>query len=195
MSNPIETEAAELFRINVKFFLETWKVSPDDTFRTFNGWVSNNPDEVLIDVADYSHIHAGPITLLVGHEANFSIDNSNHRPGLLYSRKRPLEGDLPARLQTVFSSALTACRRLEREPDLAGRVKFRGEEFSLSAVDRLRTPSTEEIQAALDMVLKELYQGADFDVEYSADPTSRPAFYARANTSFTVSELLDNLQP
>lgn len=185
----------ELSRVNVKFFLETWKVSPDDTFRTFNGWVSNNPDEVLIDVADYSHIHAGPITLLVGHEANFSIDNSNHRPGLLYARKKPLEGDLPARLQSVFSSTLTACRRLEREPDLAGKVKFRGEEFSLSAVDRLHTPPAEEIRAGLDKLLEKLYGGADSSVEYSADSTARPTFHVKAGTSFTVSDLLDKLQP
>ena len=185
----------DLYRINVKFFLETWNVSPDDTFRTFNGWISNNPDEVLIDVADYSHIHAGPVTLLVGHEANFSIDNSNHRPGLLYARKKPLERDLPARLHCVFSSALMACRRLEREPALAGRVKFRGEEFALSTVDRLRTPSTEEIQAGLEMILKKLYEGADFAVEYRADSISRPTFHVKANTSFMVSDLLHNLQP
>ena len=184
----------DLFRINVKFFLENWTVSPEDTFRTFNGWISNSPDEVLIDVADYSHIHAGPVTLLVGHDANYSIDNSNGKPGLLYARKRTLEGDLPARLQYVFAAALKACRRLEQEPDLEGKVKFRGEEFSLTVADRLRFPGEEEVLSGLDAVLGKLYGGAGFAVECSADSDARPTYHGKASNSLTVSDLLDNLE-
>jgi hypothetical protein len=184
----------DLYRINVKFFLEIWTVSPDDTFRTFNGWISNSSDEVLIDVADYSHIHAGPVTLLVGHEANYSIDNANDKPGLLYARKRPMEGDLPTRLKCVFAAALKACHRLERDPDLKGKVKFRGEEFSLTTVDRLRVPSTAEIQTSLGIVLEKLYGGAGSAVEYTADSIARPTFQVKAISSFTVSGLLHNLE-
>ena len=44
------------------------------------------------DVADYSHMHAGPGIVLVANDANVSIDESDDRRGLLYSRKSPLSG-------------------------------------------------------------------------------------------------------
>ena len=115
-----------LQRINLKFYLEDpASLSAQEAFRIFNSWIPTTPDEVLIDVADYSHLDEGPLTLLVGHEANYSLDNHSAELGLLYSRKQPADGDLSARLASAFKAALTACRRLEEEPSLAGKVKFR----------------------------------------------------------------------
>ena len=58
----------DLQRINIKFFLAAdAELSPAEAFRVFNTWIPTTPDEVLIDVADYSHVPEGPVTLLVGH--------------------------------------------------------------------------------------------------------------------------------
>ena len=79
----------DLQRINVKLYLEDpTALSAKETFRIFNSWIPTTPDEVLIDVADYSHVPDGPVTLLVGHDA------INHFGDLLVSESiqttRPL---------------------------------------------------------------------------------------------------------
>lgn len=148
----------DLHRINIKFYLEdSAALAPEKAASVFSNWIPQTSDEVLVDVADYSHVGNGPLTLLVGHDANYSLDNTDGRPGLFYARKQPLAGDLAARLAAAFRAALKACRRLEEEPELAGAVRFRGNEILLVANDRLQAPNNpstlQALQPALDSLL------------------------------------------
>ena len=185
----------DLQRINLKVYLEEWQVSPEDVFKIFNTWISKITDEVLVDVADYSHVHAGPITLLVGHEANYCIDNTDGELGLLYARKQPLAGSLSDRLRSIFANALNACRRLELEPDLAGRVKFSGNEFLLVANDRLSAPAAGDLDkilaADIDRLMQDLFKGADFMATINTE--TRPTLRIKTGTEFDVATLLENL--
>ena len=187
-----------LQRINVKFYLEDpASLSAQEAFRIFNSWIPTTPDEVLIDVADYSHLDEGPLTLLVGHEANYSLDNHSAEMGLLYSRKQPADGDLPERLASAFKAALTACRRLEEEPSLAGKVKFRSGDVSLVANDRLNATNDEAgenaLRAALDPVLTQLFAGAEYAVERDDAPQLRLNLRIRCQTNADTATLLGNL--
>jgi hypothetical protein len=188
----------DLQRLNVKFFLaDSTALSPEQAFRVFNDWIPRTTDEVLVDVADYSHLAEGPLTLLVGHEANYCLDNGRGELGLLYSRKQPLSGSLSARLALVLQAALKACCRLEQEPDLAGKVKFRGDEFLLIANDRRRAANGEDgaktLRAALEPVLVKLFAGAPFAVERDADPLLRLNLRVGARAAFDAAALLANL--
>ena len=69
-------------------------------------------DHLLIDVADYSHIPDGPGVLLIAHEGHFSLDQENHKPGIMYMRKTELEGDFKERFIHVLSNAIQAANRL-----------------------------------------------------------------------------------
>ncbi len=188
----------DLSRINLKFFLDEWEVLPEEIFRIFNTWISTTTDEVLVDVADYSHVHAGPITLLVGHEANYCIDNTDEKIGLLYTRKQPLDGGMSDRFRRVFTAALRACQRLEQEPELKGKVEFRGGEVLLVANDRLHAPGTQETQNALkadlEGFLQALYGGTEFALESTPVPAPRPAIRIKSSTEFDVTTLLKNLE-
>ena len=107
--------AIDLQKINVKFYLaEDAVLSPEDAFRIFSQWIPETKDEVLIDVADYQHVPQGPKTVLVGHEANYTLDNTDGRYGLLYGQKATAQGSNAERLKSAIASALKACRRLER---------------------------------------------------------------------------------
>ena len=188
----------DLQRINVKFFLAAdAELSPAEAFRVFNTWIPTTPDEVLIDVADYSHVPGGPVTLLVGHEANYSLDSSHAEPGLLYSRKQPAAGDLAARLESALRSALTACQRLEAEPSLEGKVKFRVGDFLLVANDRLNAANDEvgagALCAALEPVLARLFAGAEYAIERDGDTRLRLNLRVRAQTDADTATLLANL--
>ncbi|MBT4980303.1 MAG: hypothetical protein HOM86_23480 [Gemmatimonadetes bacterium] len=188
----------ELQRINIKMYLEDPEaLSAEEAFRVFNSWIPTTPDEVLIDVADYSHVPEGPVTLLVGHEANYSLDNDHAEPGLLYSRKRPAEGDLSARLSSALQAVIKACQRLESEPSLDGKVKFRGGDILLVANDRLNATNDEEgenaLRAELEPVLAKLFAGASFAIERDTTSQLRLNLRVRCDTDANAATLLSNL--
>src|SRR5882724_7078916 len=83
----------------------------------FHRWIQDRVcPEMLIDVADYRHVPNGPGVMLIGHEANYSLDQTKGRLGLLYSRKQA-GGDARQNLQQAYTAAGAACRRLEAEPE------------------------------------------------------------------------------
>ena len=184
-------------RFNLKVFLAEWNVTPEETFKTFNDWITETDGETLIDVADYSHVHEGPVTLLVGHDANYSIDTSNSELGLVYSRKQPLNGDPGSWLGSVFKSALSACLRLERDEKLQGRVKFRGDRFLLINNDRLHTPnsatSLEVLRSNLESFLNNLFDGSPTRVEHNTDKRKRLCITVSTSKQFDIAALVARL--
>ncbi len=141
----------ELYRLGVKFFAaDPASVSLPDFIPIFHTWIQRQivDGHLLIDVHNYSHIHNGPGILLVAHEGNFSIDMAEGRPGLLYYRKQP-GADFAAAVQ----SALRACRLLEEEPVLKGRLQFRNDELLIIANDRLHAPNNEQTFSELKPLL------------------------------------------
>ena len=60
--------------------------------------------------------------MLIGHEADYSLDNRAGRLGLLYNRKEQLEGTTQEKLAQAVRAALTAAQILEKENGL----KFNG---------------------------------------------------------------------
>ena len=77
-------------------------VHPDTVFDcrsaipVFHRWIQTAAldRQLLIDVADYTHLVDGPTVLLVGHEVNVSLDTAEDQLGLLCTRKRPQSGSL-----------------------------------------------------------------------------------------------------
>ncbi len=128
--------------INIKIFAgESTGFRMADAIPVFHRWIQDGVlPELLIDVADYAHVPAGPGVVLIAHEANYSLDNARNRLGLLYNRK--LAGDHGG-LRQAFESALDACRRLEEEPEFQGRLKFNPGRIELTLNDRLLHPNTE----------------------------------------------------
>lgn len=171
----------DLDKINVKFFLADPEgvapgVSLDAFIGVFNAWIQASDGEYY-DLADYGHVPAGPGIVLVADEANVSIDNGGNRPGLLYNRKRPLAGSNAEKLKTAVSAALGYCRKLEDEPALGGRLRFRGDEAVVIVNDRLAAPNTEETFSALkpevEALARTLFGGAQFSLEREPDPKKR----------------------
>jgi hypothetical protein len=88
--------------------------------------------------------------VLVGHEANYSLDNGGGRLGLLYNRKSPIEAGAEENVSQALRAALAACRKLEAEPELAGRLQFGpAHELEIIVNDRALAPNTDEAFAAL----------------------------------------------
>jgi hypothetical protein len=135
----------------------------------FHSWIRERRlDELLIDVVDYAHVPQGPGVLLVGHAADYYLDESNGRRGLLYSHKR--EAPEPKqRLRSAIQRALNAAALLEKEPSLKGKLLFATEELLLRVNDRLAAPNTEEtwlaVRPELERFMTELYGAQAFTLE------------------------------
>jgi hypothetical protein len=167
----------ELQKLNVKFFFEQPnKIPLTDFIDIFHSWIQAT-DGVYHDVADYSHMQAGPGIVLVANHANVSIDESGNRRGLLFSQKAPLSGSNQDKLRQVFRSALENCRKLEAEPTLKGKLRFAGNEAMVSVNDRLlgeNSPAAfEALKSDVEAVSKKLFRGATVTVDRDADARRR----------------------
>jgi hypothetical protein len=189
----------ELQKINVKVFTaESSKIPLTDFIDVFHGWIQAT-DGVYLDVADYSHMQAGPGIVLVADDANVSIDETDNRRGLLYSQKRKLGGSNLEKLSAVLRSALENCQRLEQEPTLCGKLRFAGNRVEILVNDRLVAPNTEvtfeEIRPEIDFLARRLYSTTNFTLlRNQQDPRNRFNVTISTPLSFETKTLLNNLQ-
>jgi hypothetical protein len=187
----------DLQKINVKFFaVEPNEVPLTAFIDVFHAWIQAT-DGIYYDVADYSHMNAGPGIVLVAHEANISIDEAGGRRGLLYNHKQPLQGLNQEKLRRVFREALEYCRKVEEEPALKGRIRFSASEALVLINDRLLASNTEEsfraVRSELDQLGRCLYGGADFSLARDDDSRRRFSVLLKTPAAFSVERLLKNI--
>jgi len=181
--------------VNIKFYLENPEaVKLADYAAVFNTWIQKQRlEELLIDVADYLHVHNGPGIMLIGHEADYSLDNRAGRLGLLYNRKEQLDGTTQEKLTQAASAVLAVAQILEKENAL----KFNGQEVQIVINDRLLVPNTAETFAALESDLKaffnQLYGGAECILAHNDNPRERFTVNVKTSANFDVGTLLKNL--
>jgi hypothetical protein len=190
----------ELQHINVKLLVENpAEVNLEPLIPIFHSWIQEQVcEELLLDVADYRHVEAGPGVVLIGHQANYSVDNADGRLGIRYNRKAELGGSNQDRLRQATRAVLTACQRLESEPSLNGRLRFNGHELEVSVNDRLLAPNLEATRGAAEPDLRtffqELFAGSDFSLSNNnGDPRRLFSVSARTSQPLSVSDLLNNL--
>jgi len=134
-------------------------IEPGELIPVFHRWVSaQSMPELLIDVADLRHVPSGPGVILVGSEADYSLDHANGEWGLQYRRKDVVDGSNVDRLKQAFDAARRACDRLEREFD--GRIRFSRSRADVIVNDRLLAPNTDETRRAATPDLERFAQAA-----------------------------------
>lgn len=190
----------ELQHVNVKLLLKKHDEELDfaPLIPVFHSWIqSQGWDELLLDVADYRHVFAGPGVILIGQEANYSVDNTGNRPGVRYNRKAALEGSNQDRLRQATVAALKACRRFESDPRLNSAFLFNGQEIEISINDRLLAPNNPEtreaVQPDLAPLLQKLFAGGEYSLSYENSPRNLFSVSVKSSSAFTVEELLQNL--
>jgi hypothetical protein len=164
----------------------------------FHRWIKDHVlAELVIDVANYLHVPQGPGVVLIGHGADYFMDEGadqgSRRPGLLYNRKR--SGPAPAeRLTDLARRTLHAAALLEKEPSLAGKVRFSANELLLRVNDRLTAPATDVTLAALkpeiDALASRLFAGP-FDLTRVGGPKEPFGVRLTSSSAATLATLLD----
>ena len=155
MSAVDEVLVTGVVRIGAKLYAQNPEVVDADAYAgLFHGWIQERVlDGVPIDVADYTHVPDGPGIMLIGHEADRSIDFGEGRPGVLYQRKRDLDGPLEERFRIALEGADAIADRVEGDPATGG-VAFGREEILIRINDRLRAPNTDATLAAIRPALE-----------------------------------------
>ena len=169
----------DLHKIGLKIFAEEGStVNLVEFIPVFHRWIQEKAlDNLLVDVADYSHVHAGPGIVLVAHAGNYAIDETGNRRGFVYYSKHELNGNLLHRLTNVCRHALNACKLLQAEQQFKDRLNFPGSEFQLFTNDRLNAPNTDATWAKLEPeiqgFLDTLFAGTGFTLNRETDPRGR----------------------
>jgi hypothetical protein len=159
-------------KLSFKLFIENPASIRDltEVVPVFHSWIQMHAiaDHLLVDVADYAHVHNGPGIVLVSHEANYSLDKRGGRLGFTYQRKQPLAGDLRERIRAALRFTIEPARLLEQAPAFEGRVKFRTDEIEFRICDRLHAPNTTETFASTKNDLLAAFPGAALDYNPAA---------------------------
>ena len=189
----------ELQHINAKLMV---KNSAEETLEPlipiFHGWIKERAfGELLLDIADYRHVPAGPGVVVIGLACDYSVDNTDNRWGVRYNRKTPLEGSNLDRLQQAARAALLACQRLEGEPQLAGKLLFGGQEMEFFVNDRLLAPNRPATRKAVepdfDAFFRRLFRGGEFSLSHKEDPRRLFGVSVRTARAYSIADLLANL--
>jgi hypothetical protein len=189
----------QLQHVNVKLLVHHPEgANLEPIIPVFHSWIENqNGNELLIDVADYTHVPAGPGIVLIGHEGNYSVDNTDSRLGVRYNRKAAFDGGNQDCLAQAARSALTACRRLEEEPRLEKKFLFNGQDIEIFVNDRLVAPNNASTREALDAEFhtfsRKMFRGKEYSISYGTDPRSLFTAFVKAARPFSVAELLEAL--
>jgi hypothetical protein len=189
----------DLNKFGIKFFaqdadkLDILKLIP-----IYHRWIQQDAlEDLLIDVADYSHVPAGPGVMLIALEGNYALDETGHERGVMYYSKRPIDGDLPERIAQVAGKALKAAQLMSGDAELEGALKLSGNRLQFFVNDRLAAPNTDaayaELEPALRSFLNRLFDGAPYSLTRQADPKERLSVRVEADREVALETLLARL--
>jgi hypothetical protein len=169
-------------------------VQPEALIPVFHRWIKDHAlPELLIDVANYGHVPEGPGVVLIGHGADYFMDEGEGRLGLLHNRKRsgPAAGE---RLGDLARRTLHAASLLEKDASLGGKLRFETNELLFRINDRLAAPNTDATFAALkgelEALAKQLFAGP-FELQRDGGPKELFAVRIKSGAGAPLATLLE----
>jgi hypothetical protein len=162
-------------RFAVKLYLaDPDGIDPQAVIPIFHDWIRRGAvPGLLVDVADYSHVHDGPGVLLIGHEADYALDLGEGRPGVLCRWKRGAEETAADRLAFALDGALRAADAFEADPSLDAPRFGRGEVL-IEVEDRLAAPNEpatlDALRPALDEAVARVLCVPPAEVSHAGEP-------------------------
>ena len=185
----------ELQRVNIKIFVDgQLTVSLERLIEVFHRWIREKAvGDLLLDVADYRHVPNGPSVLLVGDEADFCMDQTGGRWGLLYNCKVGIDGTNDQRLSQAFTAAAKACKLLEEEFASEGPLRFSRNEFEIVINDRSVATNTDETfeacQDDLEVFVTRALGHREYTFDREVDPRRRFGVTVKSAKPFELSPL------
>ena len=154
-----------MYKIGIKRMFSVFNADLELFIPVFHKWIQGNKisNHIMIDVADYKHISDGPGIMLIGHEGNFSIDMENGEAGLLYTRKQVLGEDVVENIQIITSILDHACKLLEMNDNLKGKIIFNNQ-YKIISNDRYYFPAGKEFEKKFMEYSRQAFENAELIV-------------------------------
>ena len=164
---------ADFQHINVKIFArEGSTVDWHLLIPIFHRWIREQAlPGLLLDVADYAHVPAGPGMMIIAHDAHYALDNRQNRLGFLYNRRTAAEGTTQDKIRQAYETALEGARRVEQE--LGGSIRFDETSVEIWVNDRILAPNSPEVAAEFEAEVARFWEsrfGTAPGFERSSDP-------------------------
>jgi hypothetical protein len=168
----------------------------------FHDWIREHALEglVLLDVADYAHAPDSPGIMLICHEANFSMDRTDGRFGLLAQRRVPVDGSAVDAVAKTLRHALQVASHLESDARVNGSLGLDPSALRFEANDRLRLPNSQAGYEAFAPIVEEAIAKALGGIRPAVtrvenDPRDRLTVEASLDGAPDVREILAALTP
>jgi hypothetical protein len=196
MSAPLESP-----QLAVKYFLsDPIGVDLQELLPIFHRMIQRNvlAHELMIDVANYAHVHNGPGVMIICNTAHYSVDTRHGRPGILFAKKRESHGGVQDRLREAFRSVLLFSDLLASELELGGRYAIDTGAFEFGVMDRLLAPNTaatdDGARPVLGSFVESLYRTDDVAISQRIEPRTPFLLKVRVGGPPSTKELLARLQ-
>lgn len=162
-------------RLMVKVSLDTPDpLDLEPVIDVFHGWIQRDAVEgLLIDVADYRHVPAGPGVMLIGHERDYGVDLGDGVAGMVCVEKRGGgEPSLDAQLRAAAGRARAAADLLVAAAALDG-WSVREGELVVRVLDRLLAPAGDEGARTIAPAVQDAARGL-LGADAVAEPVPAP---------------------
>jgi len=185
----------QLQHFQIKIFFQGPPPAMENFVPFFHKWIQESlTTELLLDVADYSHIEKGPGVLLIGHDHFYSVDTGLGKGSGFLTQQRTAAAQTGAdSLRLCLKAAFRGARLVEEHL----RLSFDTREMLLVVNDRLLASNTAEGFASLkqvtDPVLKALpsYQESQ---HVQGDPRQRLTARLSFSAPQTIAAMLAALE-
>lgn len=184
----------------MKYLLsDPMKVSLEELVPVFHRFIQDDvlAGEMMIDVANYAHVHHGPGVMLVCGAAHYAVDIRHGRPGVYYSKKRTAEGSPEERLASAFRRVLTFAEALAQDPATEGRYSIDTASFEVGIMDRLLAPNVaatdEAARPSISRFVEHLYATDDIRITGRVEPREPYLIRISVGRKPSPKELIDRL--
>lgn len=150
--------AVELQHISVKVYAMGSAPACSEAIEVFHRWIQQKALPGLwIDVADYTHVPAGPGVLLIGHEAYFRYEpGKEERIGLVFEVREQRSGDNVQRLSHAIEGAMRGAALFSSEEGLRDRLHFNAADLRITIGDRLLCPNHSQSYDAIVPLIEQV---------------------------------------
>lgn len=190
----------ELQKIRIKTYGNNGGTELQSIIPVFHNWIQNKScEELLIDVADYSHVPAGPGVMLIGDEANLSIEyGAEEAFGIVYSTKEKRTGENSDRIRHALRQLLKSAALLAGDERLRN-VEFPGQAFRMLVNSRESATNNDStlksIQSDLNLVFDQLFGDSRYTMErLSNDRRERFMVEVRHESPQDINSLLGRIR-
>lgn len=176
-------------RLSVKLFVNNPEVvEAEQLVPVFQRWIQDSviENELLIDVADYKHVHHGPGILLIAHEGDYAYQANAGRVGLSYTLKQHDNATLAETIALALTRLNNAADLLHAEENLNG-IRFALNTLQVTILDRLNYPNEETVTSDVYEELRDYFSRLGVDASVVADNNRDPREAVRFDINLSES--------